>query len=147
MTRYLIDTTPLVALVTNRPAVVSLITPWMRAHEATTSILVYGEALEGLKGRSNYTQRHTELVILLGEIVPFFITHAIMERYADLRRQLRPPYGPGLIGDIDTLIAATALEHDLTLVTTDTDFTRLTGLRPLLLDRQTLRPLPAYLSA
>lgn len=46
-------------------------------------------------------------------------TYAILERYADLRRQLRPPYGPGLIGDIDTLIAATALEHDLTLVTTD----------------------------
>ena len=28
-----------------------------------------------------------------------------------------PPHGSGLIGDIDTLIAATALEHDLTIVT------------------------------
>lgn len=51
-------------------------------------------------------------------------TYAILGRYADLRRQLRPPHGPGLIGDVDALIAATALEHDLTLVTTDTDFER-----------------------
>lgn len=54
MRRYLIDTTPLSALVTNRPPVVALITPWMQAHEAATSILVYGEVLEGLKSRPNY---------------------------------------------------------------------------------------------
>lgn len=34
----------------------------------------------------------------------------------------------GLIGDIDTLIAATALEHGLILVTTDSDFGRVPGL-------------------
>src|SRR5207249_99102 len=49
-------------------------------------------------------------------------------RYADLRRQMRPPRGPGLIGDIDTLIAATAIERKLTLVTADTDFQRVPGL-------------------
>lgn len=144
MTHYLIDTTPLAGLITNRAPLVDLIRPWMLAHEAATSILVYGEVLEGLKGRPNYGQRQTELLILLGEIVPYFVTHAIMERYADLRRELRPPHGPGLIGDIDTLIAATALEHDLTLVTADADFARVTGLKLILLDRLTLRPLPGY---
>ncbi len=49
MRRYLVDTTPLSGLLSNRPEIVSLITPWMSAHEAATSILVYGEALEGLK--------------------------------------------------------------------------------------------------
>jgi predicted nucleic acid-binding protein len=44
---------------------------------------------------------------------PYFLTDRILERYADIRRALRPPYGPGLIGDIDTLITATALERDL----------------------------------
>jgi PIN domain len=78
---YLIDTTPLSALVFNRPAAVALINPWFR-----------------------------------------------------------PPYGPGLIGDIDTLIAATALEYDLTLVTTDSDFVRVPGLNLILLDRITLTP-------
>jgi predicted nucleic acid-binding protein len=42
---------------------------------------------------------------------------------------MRPPYGSGLIGDIDTLIAATALHYGLTLVTTDSDFTRVPDLR------------------
>ncbi len=63
-----------------------------------------------------------------------------MQRYASLRRQLRRPYGAGLIGDIDTLIAATALEYDLEVVTTDGDFTRVPSLRVLLLDRITLQP-------
>ena len=140
MRRYLVDTTPLAALVTNRPAVASLITPWMRIHEVATSILVYGEVLEGLMGRPNFPQRHTELIRLLREIAAYFITHAIMQRYAALRRQLRSPYGPGLIGDIDSLIAATALEYDLTVVTADADFIRVADLRLLLLDRVTLQP-------
>lgn len=55
MKEQLLDTTPLVS---NRPAAVSLITPWMRAHQAATSILVYGEVIEGLKGRPNYARRH-----------------------------------------------------------------------------------------
>lgn len=63
-------------------------------------------------------------------------TLSILERYADLRRRLRPPYGPGLIGDIDTLIAATALEHNLTLVTTDTDYQRVPHLKLELLPRK-----------
>ncbi len=40
-----------------------------------------------------------------------------------------PPHGTGLIGDIDTLIAATALERELTIVTADTDFERVPGLQ------------------
>lgn len=61
---------------------------------------------------------------------------SILERYAELRRQLRPPHGPGLIGDIDTLTAATALEHGLTLVTTDTDYQRVPDLKLTLLPRR-----------
>jgi predicted nucleic acid-binding protein len=46
----------------------------------------------------------------MGEVYPYFLTYPILERYTDLRRSLRKPHGKGLIGDIDTLIAATALE-------------------------------------
>ena len=59
----------------------------------------------------------------------YFLTYSILERYADLRRLLRSPYGAGLIGDIDTLIAATALERNLTIVTADKDFERVPGLQ------------------
>jgi len=72
----------------------------------------------------------------LREVSPYVPTFAILERYAELRRQLRPPHGPGLIGDIDTLIAATALEHGLTLVTTDTDYQRVPDLKLTLLPRR-----------
>lgn len=65
---------------------------------------------------------------MLSEIVPFFLTYSILDRYAEMRRQLRPPFGPGLIGDIDTLMAATALEQNLTMVTTDQDFLRVPSL-------------------
>ena len=48
----------------------------------------------------------------------------------------RPPGGAGLIGDVDALIAATALERGLTLVTMDTDFQRVSDLNVLLLPRR-----------
>jgi hypothetical protein len=36
MRRYLLDTSPLAALLLARPAAVALITPWMERHEAAT---------------------------------------------------------------------------------------------------------------
>jgi tRNA(fMet)-specific endonuclease VapC len=141
MRRYLLDTSPLAALLLARPAAVALITPWMERHEAATSILVYAEVVEYIKGRSDFSTRHAHLRTLLGEVYPYFLTYRILERYADLRRSLRRPYGPGLIGDIDTLIAATALERNLTVVTIDTDFQRVPNLRVILLSRSTMQVL------
>jgi len=46
MRRYLLDTSPLAALLLARPAAVALITPWMEGHEAATSILAYAEVVE-----------------------------------------------------------------------------------------------------
>lgn len=138
MRRYLLDTTPVAAYLQGRPKAVALMTPWIRRQEAATSALVYAEVTEYIKGLSDYPRRADDLRRLLRSVYPYFPTYAILERYADLRRALRPPNGPGLIGDIDTPIAATALERNLTLVTTDSDFTRpanLVGLKLMLLDR------------
>jgi predicted nucleic acid-binding protein len=129
MKRYLLDTGPLGAYLQGRQPAVDLIVPWIRRGEATTSILVYGEIIEYLKSLRDYPARHLGLRALLGAISPSLLTYAIMERYAQIRRTLRPPHGPGLIGDIDTLIAATALEGNLTVVTTDSDYERVPGLR------------------
>jgi predicted nucleic acid-binding protein len=52
---------------------------------------------------------------------------------------MRPLFGPGLIGDIDTLIAATALHYGLTLITTDSDFTRVPDLKLQHIPLQSLR--------
>ena len=67
------------------------------------------------------------------ESLPISLPYTTLEHYADIRRALRPPHGPGLIGDIDTLIAATALERSLAVVTMDRDFDRVPGLQVRLL--------------
>jgi predicted nucleic acid-binding protein len=51
---------------------------------------------------------------------------------------MRSPHGPGIIGDMDTLIAATALEHDCVVVTLDGDFLGVPDLRVQRLDRADL---------
>ncbi len=136
MRRYLLDTTPLTAYLRGIASARDLIEPWIRRQEAATSILVYGEITEYNKSFPDVVRRQEQLRRLLREVSPYIPTFEILERYADVRRQLRPPHGPGLIGDIDTLIAATALEHGLTLVTTDTDYTRVSGLDLMLLPRK-----------
>jgi len=129
--RYLLDTGPLAAYLLNRTAATHVIAPWTRQHEAVTSILVYGEVMEYLKSKPDFAIRRRELNTLLRAIYPVALTYATMERYADLRRAMRPPYGPGLIGDVDTLVAATALERNFTVVTADGDFQRVPGLAVL----------------
>ena len=129
MRRYLLDTGPLGAYLQGREPAVDLIVPWIRRAEAATSILVYGEHIEYIKSLHDYPTKYMGLRGLLGAIYPYFLTYSILERYAEIRRTLRPPHGPGLIGDIDTLIAATALERNLTVVTTDSDYERVPGLK------------------
>jgi predicted nucleic acid-binding protein len=135
MKQYLLDTAPLGALLRQRPAAVAIITPWIVADEVATSVIAYGEVIEYIRGWTNYQQRRRDLRILLRRITPFRPTFETLERYAELRRQLRPPHGPGLIGDLDTLIAATAIERNLTLVTIDSDFQRVPGLKLHLLSQ------------
>lgn len=114
----------------------SLIDPWIRAGEAATSVLVYAEVIEYLRMRSNFEHNRDVLRNALRDIYPYSLTYPILERYSEIRRQLRAPYGPGHIGDIDTLIAATALERNLTVATMDGDFQRVPGLKVMLLPRR-----------
>ena len=92
------------------------------------SLITYGEIYEGIYyGRD--PQRH-ELGFrnFLSGVTVLPLTPTIMRQFARLRGELR---GKGqLIGDPDLLIAATALHHDLTLLTHNSrHFTRIPGLR------------------
>jgi tRNA(fMet)-specific endonuclease VapC len=137
---YLLDTGVLTAYLQQRPAIKALVEPWVLQGEARTSLLVYGEIVEYVYALPNAAQRITQLQTLMNVVGPLTLTLAIEERYATIRRALRPPHGPGIIGDIDTLIAATALEHQLTLVTADSDFQRVPGLLLMQLSRSQLKP-------
>jgi predicted nucleic acid-binding protein len=61
-----------------------------------------------------------------------------MRRYL-LDSPILTGYLKGRKGDIDTLIATTALVYDLTLVTTDSDFTRVPQLDVMFLPREVLK--------
>jgi predicted nucleic acid-binding protein len=95
--------------------------------------------VEYLRGQSQFPMRHQALRRLLDDVYPYELSYAVLDRYSLIRRQLRPPYGLGLIGDIDTLIAATALEHDLTLVTCDGDYDRVADLKSIVIPRSEFR--------
>lgn len=136
MRSILLDTSIVAAVLHNRPGAVELVRPWLLAGEAATSILVYAEVVEYIKTRQQFTQRHAALLNLLRRVYPYYLTYPILERYADIRLGLRRGR---LIGDIDTLIAATALERDLTVVTLDPDFERVPNLKLRLVDRSALR--------
>lgn len=140
MRLYLLDTPLVSGYLQGRQGALALINPWIVRDEVVTSILVYGEVIEYLKSRPSFPAHRTQLLDLLNDAIePYFLSYEILERYADIRRVLRPPNGPGLIGDVDTLIAATALEHGLTVVTTDTDFQRVPQLTVLLIPKASLR--------
>jgi predicted nucleic acid-binding protein len=134
--RYLLDANILAGVFLGRRGAVALVDPWITNREAATSILVYGEVVEYAMGFADYDRRLMHLQTLLDDIVTYPVTHAIMERYAALRRSMR---SSGLIGDIDTLIAATALEYGLTIVTTDSDFTRVPGLAHRVIPLQAIK--------
>jgi tRNA(fMet)-specific endonuclease VapC len=126
--KALIDTNILSALMRRRPAALARAQGYLTAHgRFTFSILTRYEILRGLKARGATRQLAAfEAVCGASEILP--LTDAIIERAADVYADL---YRRGaLIDDADVLIAATALEHGLVMVTDNEDhFLRIPSLR------------------
>ncbi len=139
MKRYLLDTTPLTAYLLGRPYAGERFSELIDRGEVATSFICYAEVNEYIRGFANYQERLLELRNLLRLVRPYSPTYSILERYGEIRRALRGPNKAGLIGDIDTLIASTALEYDLTLITVDRDFERVPDLRLELIPQEQFR--------
>ena len=127
MKKYLLDTSLVAGYLLARTKAIDIVSPLLEAEKAATSMLVYGEVVEYVKELTAFAAYRDSLQALLEQIDPYPLTYPILERYADICRTLRP--ARQAIGDIDTLIAATALEHDLTLLTIDTDYNRVPHLK------------------
>ena len=93
-----------------------------------TSAVVCGELLAGARGTSNpdlWLGRYRTQVFSRITILPFDV--ACAEKYGEVRAALRAAGTP--IGEPDTLIGATALAHDLTVVSANVKhFKRIPGL-------------------
>jgi len=84
-------------------------------HGLAISIITYGEVYEGIYYGSN--ANHHELIFrrFLRGVPVLGINRSVARRFARIRGALRA--SGTLIGQPDLLFAATALHHDLTLVT------------------------------
>jgi hypothetical protein len=55
MKRYLLDTPLLAGFFHKRRKAIAVITPWVQNREAVTSLIVYAEVIEYLKGLVDFT--------------------------------------------------------------------------------------------
>jgi predicted nucleic acid-binding protein len=145
--KYLLDTGPLTAYLLGRPGAVARLDALIVGGEAATSSLVYAEAIEYFHSFPHFQQLQAGLRGILHEQVKrLYPTYAVCERYATLRRTMRllrnsTGQPVGLIGDMGMMIAATALTHNLTVITIDSDFLRVPGLSHQILTLAQLRSL------
>ena len=79
------------------------------------SIVSYGELLEGVFGFPDTDARRDELYRFLDQFEMVPLTAAVMNIFGGTRSALRR--SGQLIPDLDLLIAATAMHHDLILLT------------------------------
>lgn len=123
---YLLDTDTTIDWLAGRPAAVQLLQP-LAQDSLAISTVTYGEVYEGIHyGRNPVVAMHGFRTFLRGvTVLP--VTQAIARQFGIIRGDLR---NRGLIiGDDDTFIAATALHHQLTLVTRNLrHFQRIPGL-------------------
>jgi predicted nucleic acid-binding protein len=111
---YLVDTDWVVEYLKGRDPAATTLTE-LRHDGLAISLITFGEVYEGIYfGRD--PEHHEEIFLRFlrrAQVLP--LNRTILRHFARIRGQLRSQ--GQLIGDLDLLIAATAIHHDLTLVT------------------------------
>lgn len=124
---YLIDSDWIIDFLKGRPDAIALFRQLLPDGMAM-SIMTFGEIYEGIYYGRDQQKHELGLRALLRDIRVLGINRSVARQYARIRGDLR---ARGLlIPQPDTLIAATALYYDLTLVTRNLrDFQRIPDLR------------------
>lgn len=115
MSRYLLDTDWIIDVLNGQEvAIQTLLT--LASQGLAISLISYGELYEGAYfSRNSDSALEAFRAFLEGKEI-LSLTQATMERFARVRGEL-PRRLRQQVGDMDLLIAACALEHDLTLLT------------------------------
>src|SRR6266849_7517672 len=112
--KYLVDTDWIAAYLKGRQPFLQVLTE-LATEGLAVSLMTYGEIYEGIYFGTDPKAQETGFQRLLRVVAVLPFNRTIMRRFARLRGQLRQT--GQLIGDPDVLIAATALQYDLTLIT------------------------------
>jgi tRNA(fMet)-specific endonuclease VapC len=126
--RYLLDTNICIFIIKQRPAAVRERFALLRPGEVGVSAVTEAELAYGAYKSVRIEENLAAILDFSSrvETVPF--ETRVTAKYGALRATLERQGAP--IGPLDFLIAATALHHDLTLVTNNTrEFQRVPGLR------------------
>lgn len=124
---YLVDTDWIVDFLKGQTGTVQILSQ-LAPEGLAISLITYGEIYEGIYYGQNPERNEQDFITLLRGLDVLPLSQAIMREFARIRGQLR---GQGLIiGDLDILIAATARQHQLTLLTRNVrHFSRIPGLQ------------------
>ena len=126
---HLLDTDFVASFLKGIPRVVEFVRP-MLFEPAAISIVTFAEIYEGIRYGREPEKHESDFAEFLIPVQIVGLDERVAVRYAALRGELRRQ--GNLIPDNDLFIAATALEHDLTLVTGNRrHFDRVPGLRLL----------------
>jgi tRNA(fMet)-specific endonuclease VapC len=128
MSRYLLDTDWIVDVLNGKDAAIQTVLE-LAPSGLAISIITYGELYEGAAFARDPEPALAGLHAFLKRKDILSLTQPVMERFAHVRgalpRQIRQQ-----IGDLDILIAATCLEHNLTLLTRNLkDFHKIPNLK------------------
>ena len=123
---YLIDTDIIIYSLKNHAQVVENFRRFANAQKSI-SVITYGELAYGAR-KSQHTEKNLAKVFRIGELFPVLpVSRTIIDTFASLKASLEKT-GRG-IDDMDLLIAATAITHNLVLVTNNSrHFARVSGL-------------------
>jgi tRNA(fMet)-specific endonuclease VapC len=124
---YLVDTDIAIDYLNQQPSAMELLSPKIQAEELGISVISYAELYEGVSGNQQTTARITGLQMFVSAVDVLDADVATAMVFGNVRMRLR---SQGLlIADHDLWIAATAIRHDLRLLTRDAHFDRIAELR------------------
>ena len=115
MSGYLLDTDWVIDLLNNQVSAIQSL-PTLTPEGVSISMITYGELFEGAYYAREQSAALATLQRLLTGVQLFPLSIQIVERFGILRGAL-PRNHRQQVGDLDLLIAATAITHELTLVT------------------------------
>lgn len=117
--RYLIDSDWVIDLLADVPAAVQRVSQ-LSADGVAVSIITYMEAFQGVEQHPDPEDARAIFDAFFDSLTVLPLSYAIARRCARLRRQLKQRGRRVNSRALDLIIAATALEHDLILVTRNT---------------------------